>query len=151
MGGIGSGVQNVLGGAGDFAGQYGSIGAGVQNVLGGAGKLVGGVGSGVQNVLGGAGRLVGGVGSGVNDVLGGAGNGVGSMLNGNNDYYEEKGCSLQPNMQQGCDPIGYNSPNCDEANSSCQCEGVSVWKNELNAQGFNSPLGYSQNNVGSSF
>jgi hypothetical protein len=38
-------------------------------------------------------------------------------------------------------PMGYNGPICDE-NNNCG-EGVSTFKNELNAQGLNDPRGFS--------
>ena len=75
----------------------------------------------------------------------------------------DKGCSVQPKMMTGCEPIvGYNAPyncgcngacggNCGGLDPACLCTGVSVWKDELNAQGLNFPLGYSGCNVGSTY
>ena len=193
VGGVSPGAQQALGGVGQLVGGVssgaqsviGGVGSGAQSVIGGVGygaqSVIGGVGSGVQSVIGG-------VGSGVQSVIGGVGSGVQSLLGNTNDSYEnmensqamsvsqayqqhmlqenehgDKGCSVQPTMMTGCDPIvGYNAPyncgcngacggNCGGLDPACLCTGVSVWKDELNAQGLNFPLGYSGCNVGSTY
>ena len=182
VGGVSPGAQQALGGVGQLVG----------GVSSGAQSVIGGVGSGAQSVIGGVGygaqSVIGGVGSGVQSVIGGVGSGVQSLLGNTNDSYEnmensqamsvsqayqqhmlqenehgDKGCSVQPTMMTGCDPIvGYNAPyncgcngacggNCGGLDPACLCTGVSVWKDELNAQGLNFPLGYSGCNVGSTY
>ena len=182
VGGVSPGAQQALGGVGQLVG----------GVSSGAQSVIGGVGSGAQSVIGGFGSgaqsVIGGVGSGVQSVIGGVGSGVQSLLGNTNDAYEnmensqamsvsqayqqhmlqenehgDKGCSVQPKMMTGCEPIvGYNAPyncglneasdgNCGGLDPACLCTGVSVWKDELNAQGLNFPLGYSGCNVGSTY
>jgi hypothetical protein len=73
-------------------------------------------------------------------------------------------CWALPPPSSGCDPIvGYNAPydcvcgadcvaDCDKKGRTCLCTGVATWKNELNAQGMNYPMGApSHNQVGASF
>ena len=190
VGGIGSGINQALGGVGQLVG---GVGSGTKQALGGVGKLVGGVGSGAQHIVGGAGQVVSGITSGTQQLLGGAQKIIGGLTgiqddgilssNFSNDNMEndslmsvsqayqhhmeqengDKGCGVQPIVSSGCNPIvGYNAPyncgcngkcggNCGGVDPACLCSGVNVWKDELNTQGLNFPIGYSGNQTGSTY
>jgi hypothetical protein len=72
-------------------------------------------------------------------------------------------CNVVSPTSNGCDPIvGYNSPydcvcngdcggECDKDKQGCLCKGVETWKDELNAQGLNQPMGYSGTQDGATF
>lgn len=179
FGGLGEGAQQALGGAGSLVG---GVEEGTQQLLGGVGggaqQLLGGVQSGAQQLLGGASegtqQLLGGLQSGTQQLVGGMG-GVENLQNAPlsvSDAYQQhmysenqgdRGCSVQPQMSTGCDPIvGYNAPyncgcsgacggNCEGLDPACLCKGVEVWKNQMNTQGLNFPQGYSGGQVGSTY
>ena len=182
VGGISGGAQQLLSGAQQL---IGGVSSGAQSVLRGVGygtqNVIGGAQSGTQSIIGGAQsgtqNVIGGVGSGAQSLLGNN-NGVGGFMDSGYENMEnqpgmsvsqayqqhmlqenngDKGCSVQPAMMTGCDPVvGYNSPyncggNCGGLDPACLCSGVSVFKDELNAQGLNFPIGYSGCQVGSTF
>ena len=150
---FGTGTQQLVGG----------IGGGVQQLVGGIGtgtqQLVGGIGTGTQQLVGG----IGGVGNSYENMENSPGMSVSQayeqhMYNENNG---DKGCNVQPKIMTGCEPIiGYNSPyncgcsgacggKCKGLDPACLCTGVSVWEDEMNAQGLNFPIGYSGSQIGS--
>lgn len=188
VGGVQSGTQRLIGGVGAGTNQFLSGAQSlVGGVSGGAQELVGGVGSGTQRLLSGAQtggqQLLYGVEAGGQQLLSGVSGGAQRLLGGNVENLEnaplsisqayqqqmhtenggDKGCSVQPAMETGCDPIvGYNAAyncgcsgacggDCKGQDPACLCKGVSVWKDELNAQGLNFPIGYSGGQVGSTY
>lgn len=186
VGGVKSGAQRLIGGVGSGTNQLLSGAQSlVGGVSGGAQELIGGVGSGTQRLLSGAQtggqQLLYGVESGGQQLLSGVSGGAQRLLGGNVENLEnaplsisqayqqqmhtenggDKGCSVQPAMETGCDPIvGYNSSyngggdgdgECKGKDPACLYKGVSVWKDELNAQGLNFPIGYSGGQVGSTY
>lgn len=68
-------------------------------------------------------------------------------------YPADSSCMALPPPSGGCDPIvGYNAPydcicaencvgDCAKKGRGCLCTGVATWKDELNAQGMNYPMG----------
>ncbi len=177
VGGVGSGTQQLLSGTQSIVG---GVSGGTQKIIRGIGsgtqRLLSGAQSSGQQLLYGAesgGRqLLGGVSGGIQHLLGkNVENLENESLSISQVYQQQthtenggdKGCSIQPEMESSGDPIvGYNAPyNCDY-NSACGgegkdkdtdglCKGVSVWKDELNAQGLNFPIGYSGGQDGSTY
>jgi hypothetical protein len=174
VGGFGSGAQQLVGGIGSGAQQLvGGIGSGAQQLVGGAEQVVGGITSGTQHLLGGVQQIIGGL-TGIQDdgILSSnfsndnmENDSLMSVSQAYQHHIEQengdKGCGVQPIVSSGCNPIvGYNSPyncgcngkcggNCGGVDPACLCSGVNVWKDELNTQGLNFPIGYSGNQSGS--
>jgi hypothetical protein len=85
------------------------------------------------------------------------------MMAGAQYYGQGADCTMVPPPSEGCDPIvGYNAPydcvcnanctqDCAKKGRSCLCTGVATWKDELNAQGMNYPMGNSGAQVGATF
>ena len=178
LGGAGNLVGDLGGSVGQEGQQvFNTASNVVGNISSGTQQLIGGVSSGTQQLIGGVEsgtqQLIGGVESGSNYLLGqptehfnnSNSNNVMTVSQAFQKHMneEQKDCNVKPNMMTGCDPIvGYNSPvncgcsgacggNCKGLDPACLCEGVSVWKDELNAQGLNFPVGYSDNYTGSTF
>ena len=188
IGGVGSGAQNIIGGIGSGTQSLiGGIGSESNPFISGAQNIVGNISGGAQQLIGGisggAQQLLSEVQSGGQHILSGINKESNSLLGGNienlenlplsisqsyqqhmyNENGSDKGCSVQPAMETGCDPIvGYNASyncscngscggDCKGTDPACLCKGVSVWKDELNAQGLNFPIGYSGVNVGSTY
>jgi hypothetical protein len=163
VGGIGSGAQQLVGGFGSGAQQLvGGFGSGAQQLVGGAEQVVGGITSGTQHLLGGVQKIIGGL-SGIQDdgiLSSNFSNENDSLMSVSQAYQHhmeqengDKGCGVQPIVSSGCNPIvGYNAPyNCEGVDPSCLCSGVNVWKDELNTQGLNFPIGYSGNQTGTTY
>jgi hypothetical protein len=176
VGGFGSGAQQLVGGFGSGAQQLvGGIGSGAQHIVGGAGQVVSGITSGTQQLLGGAQKIIGGL-TGIQDdgILSSnfsndnmENDSLMSVSQAYQHHMEQengdKGCGVQPIVSSGCNPIvGYNAPyncgcngkcggNCGGVDPACLCSGVNVWKDELNTQGLNFPIGYSGNQTGSTY
>ena len=163
VGGFGSGAQQLVGGIGSGAQQLvGGFGSGAQQLVGGAEQVVGGITSGTQHLLGGVQKIIGGL-SGIQDdgiLSSNFSNDNDSLMSVSQAYQHhmeqengDKGCGVQPIVSSGCNPIvGYNAPyNCDGVDPSCLCSGVNVWKDELNTQGLNFPIGYSGNQTGTTY
>ena len=173
--GVGSGAHKLLGGAQDVVG---GVSTGVQHVLGSVGsgtqQLVGGLSGGAQQLIGGvqsgAQSLTTGLSGGAQQLIGGIENLENAPMSVSQAYQQQMnsesdntGCNVQPAMMTGCDPIvGYNAPyncgcsgacggNCKGLDPACLCKGVQVWKDEMNAQGLNHPIGYSGCQVGSTY
>jgi hypothetical protein len=114
--------------------------------MGGGGSAMGGGGS----AMGGGGSSMGGGGSsmsGGGSSMGGGDstiddNGSSMTINeGSNNNVKKTKSTLESFTGTQTVPMGYNGPICDE-NNNCG-EGVSTFKNELNAQGLNDPRGFS--------
>ena len=166
VGGVGSGAQQLVGGIGSGAQHIvGGFGYGAQQLVGGADQVVGGITSGTQHLLGGAQKIIGGL-SGIQDdgILSSNFSNENmendSLMSVSQAYQHhmeqengDKGCGVQPIVSSGCNPIvGYNAPyNCEGVDPACLCSGVNVWKDELNTQGLNFPIGYSGNQTGTTY
>ena len=174
--GLSEGAQQLLGGAGEIVD---STAGGVYQVLGGFGRgtqrLVSGVQSGTADLIGGVQSgtqsAIQGLQSGVKHVVSpemaeGMQNAPLSVSQAYQKHVETESngsCNVSPQMTTGCDPIvGYNAPyncgcsgdcggKCSGLDPACLCKGVQVWKDELNAQGLNHPIGYAGGQVGSTF
>ena len=176
VGGFGSGAQQLVGGIGSGAQHIvGGFGYGAQQLVGGADQVVGGITSGTQHLLGGAQKIIGGL-SGIQDdgILSSNFSNENmendSLMSVSQAYQHhmeqengDKGCGVQPIVSSGCNPIvGYNAPyncgcngkcggKCGGVDPACLCSGVNVWKDELNTQGLNFPIGYSGNQAGTTY
>ena len=180
IGGVQRGTQRIAGGLGAGTSDLlrGAEG-GVQQVVGGLGRgaqeLVGSAQVGTQQLISGlqesTQQAIGGFQKGTQQLLGESENMTNSPTPSISQIYqqhmenqsEKSNCNVQPAMTTGCDPIvGYNAPyncgcsgacggNCKGLDPACLCKGVQVWKDELNAQGLNHPIGYAGSQVGSSY
>jgi hypothetical protein len=126
------------GGGGSSMGGGGSSMGGGGSSMGGGGSSMGGSGS----SMGGSGSSMGGGDSSIDD------NGSSMTISdtsanngGSNSNVKKTKSILESFTEAQSVPMGYNGPICDENNNSG--EGVSTFKNELNAQGLNDPRGFS--------